>query len=239
MLNKKFLERKDLSIKAKGLLAYLLSKPDDWIVYQNELIKSSKSGRKLIESTIKELINKKYIKRISKKRIKGKFTGYVYDIYETPFNQSPKGTSVRNEDTDLNKTFQPMYPNRQRKTDNGKDTTTNNISTNKGLTNINSLLHKESTTCNMKLDSKGIIKFWCKQLRPEFCVKNKKVCLGWFNEVRVKTDIECVKKKIVKKEMLAKFRKGSMYIKILTNQIKLLVNDPDGITKKVNKFYEK
>jgi hypothetical protein len=111
-----------------------------------------------------------------------------------------------------------------------------NINSNKKI--INSLLRKESTTaCNMRLEGKGTLKFWCSSLRPEFCTKNKKVCLGWYNEVRAKTDMECVKKEIVTKERLAGFKKTGKYISILTNQIKLLVNDPDGITKKVNKFY--
>jgi hypothetical protein len=39
ILNKQFLHEPILTAKAKGILAYLLSLPDDWKIYESELIK--------------------------------------------------------------------------------------------------------------------------------------------------------------------------------------------------------
>ena len=48
MMDKTFLEDDRLSYKAKGLLAYLLSKPDDWKVIKgmNPVFKSTDIGMK-------------------------------------------------------------------------------------------------------------------------------------------------------------------------------------------------
>ena len=84
MLNKHFLHDDNLSWKAKGILAYLLSKPDDWQIYEAEIIKHSKDGRESVRSGIKELINNGYIKRTAIRGEKGRFCGYNYDVYEIP-----------------------------------------------------------------------------------------------------------------------------------------------------------
>lgn len=44
-----------LSWKAKGLLAYLLSKPADWQIVSEDLIKRSRDGRDAIQAAMKEL----------------------------------------------------------------------------------------------------------------------------------------------------------------------------------------
>lgn len=85
MINKGAIRDRQLSWKAKGLLAYLLSMPDDWQIYETELIKHTTDGRDATRSAIKELIAAGYIER-SKARIrdeKGLLKGYEYRIYET------------------------------------------------------------------------------------------------------------------------------------------------------------
>ena len=86
MINKGAIQDSGLSWKAKGLLAYLLSLPDDWQVYETELINHATDGRDATRSAIKELIAAGYIER-SSQRIrdeKGLLKGYEYRIYETP-----------------------------------------------------------------------------------------------------------------------------------------------------------
>ena len=73
----------NLSWKAKGLLVYLLHLPDDWQVYLEDLKNRSTDGRDSTISGIKELMKKGYIKR-TRKRDKGKFVGYDYEVYEIP-----------------------------------------------------------------------------------------------------------------------------------------------------------
>ena len=39
VINKRFIEDENLSLKAKGLMSYFLSKPDDWQFYTEEIKK--------------------------------------------------------------------------------------------------------------------------------------------------------------------------------------------------------
>ena len=73
-----------LSFKAKGILAYLLSRPPNWQVYEIEIIKHAKDGRDSVRSGIKELIDCGYIDRKESRNEKGQFKGYEYSVYETP-----------------------------------------------------------------------------------------------------------------------------------------------------------
>ena len=55
MIDKTFLEDDRLSFKAKGILAYLLSKPDNWKVIVGNLVKYSKDGKSAVYAGLKEL----------------------------------------------------------------------------------------------------------------------------------------------------------------------------------------
>ncbi|NLZ48882.1 MAG: DnaD domain protein [Clostridiales bacterium] len=80
-----FLEDRNLSLKAKGLLAYFLSKPDDWNFYLRDIIKHARDGKDSISTAIKELMEFGYIERIRNRDERGKFTGgYEYLVYEVP-----------------------------------------------------------------------------------------------------------------------------------------------------------
>jgi len=74
---------KTISLKAKGLMAYLLSLPSDWDLSINGIVSCSKEGRRAIGNIINELINAGYIERIQI-RDKGKFIGYDYFVFEQP-----------------------------------------------------------------------------------------------------------------------------------------------------------
>lgn len=75
------LRDKKLSFKAKGMLSYMLSLPDDWDYSLQGLSKASKDNITSIKSTIEELKTTQYLK-ITKERDKmGRFT-YIYNIYE-------------------------------------------------------------------------------------------------------------------------------------------------------------
>lgn len=84
MINKNVMQDERLSWKARGLMGYLLSLPDDWVIYLEELEKhSDKDGRESLASGIKELIELGYIVR-EQEREKGKFSSYVYTVFESP-----------------------------------------------------------------------------------------------------------------------------------------------------------
>jgi len=78
------INNENLSFKAKGILAYLLSKPDDWQVYEVDLQKHATDGKTSISNGIKELIEAGYIEREMKRNEKGQFKGYEYRVYEVP-----------------------------------------------------------------------------------------------------------------------------------------------------------
>jgi hypothetical protein len=84
VLDKGFLLNENLSAKAKGILAYLLSLPDDWKLSIVELTKHFKDGEKSIRSGIKELIDAGYITYENPRDESGRYTGGVYLVFETP-----------------------------------------------------------------------------------------------------------------------------------------------------------
>ena len=70
-----------LSWSAKGLLAYLLSLPEDWELHLRDLFTRSMSGRKNTEAAVKELINAGYV---IKKQGLNKRRSTSYTVYEKP-----------------------------------------------------------------------------------------------------------------------------------------------------------
>ena len=99
MLNKGFLNDERLSWKAKGILSYLLSLPDDWQIYEVEIQKHSADGITSLKSGIKELMENGYIKREQTRNDKGHFIGYKYQVYEvsTEMRKSDIGESNNRE----------------------------------------------------------------------------------------------------------------------------------------------
>lgn len=83
VMSNKFLREKEMSLKAKGLLALCLSLPDTWNYSLNGLCAICKENLTAIRSTLKELEKFGYLKRNKKKNEKGQFV-YEYIIYETP-----------------------------------------------------------------------------------------------------------------------------------------------------------
>ena len=79
-IDKKVVEDGRLSWKAKGILLYLLSKPNDWQVYKSKLVKHSKGGRDSLTSGIKERssdISKKKGVGLRRGFLRGGFIGYL------------------------------------------------------------------------------------------------------------------------------------------------------------------
>ncbi|QDH23494.1 DnaD domain protein [Saccharibacillus brassicae] len=64
VMDRRFLHNNKLSLKAKGLLAYVLTLPDDWKFHIEELAKHSTDGEKGLRSGWKELIENGYVNRV-------------------------------------------------------------------------------------------------------------------------------------------------------------------------------
>lgn len=82
-IDKNMLSDKNISWKAKGILSYLLSKPDGWITYLTDVEKQSTDGKDSVSSGVKELEKAGYIER-KRIREKGRFKGWEYNVYEYP-----------------------------------------------------------------------------------------------------------------------------------------------------------
>lgn len=125
-VHKDFIHDSNISWKAKGILLYLLSRPDDWQIYETELEQHSTDGLSGLKSGIKELEEIGYIQRNRKRDESGRLNGYEYLVYEQPHH-------IRF--SNVGKTVNGKTNNG--KTVNGKSHTTNNNSTNNDLTNNN------------------------------------------------------------------------------------------------------
>lgn len=83
VMNNKFLRNKDMSLKAKGLLALCLSLPEDWDYSMNGLVSICKENITAVRSGLKELEEHGHLKINKTKNKKGLFE-YEYVIYEHP-----------------------------------------------------------------------------------------------------------------------------------------------------------
>lgn len=129
-VHKEFITDDSLSWKAKGILLYLLSRPDDWQVYEIELQKHALDGRDSVRSGMKELQDAGYIHRQRIRDKKGQYKEYEYQVYEQP-------TYVGN--SHLGKAH---LGNSHL----GRPDTTNNNSTNNNLTNNDSNILSNNLT---------------------------------------------------------------------------------------------
>ena len=84
VMSNKFLREKEMSLKAKGLLALCLALPDDWNYSLNGLCAICKESQTSIRSALKELETFHYLKRNRQQNEKGHFI-YEYVIYELPY----------------------------------------------------------------------------------------------------------------------------------------------------------
>jgi hypothetical protein len=74
-----------LSFRARGLHAYLMSKPDSWEVNIRHLeAQSKRDGRHAIRATLQELEREGYIHRQRQRNEKGQLVGWVTVVYESP-----------------------------------------------------------------------------------------------------------------------------------------------------------
>jgi len=76
-----------LTWEARGVLAYLLSKPDDWQVMIKDL--QQNCGRDKARTILKELQDHKYLSVEQVHDAKGKFSRNQYRVFETPFTENP------------------------------------------------------------------------------------------------------------------------------------------------------
>lgn len=89
MISRKMLHDPNLSIKAKGVLCYLLSLPSNWEAQPRQLAKVLGVGKDSIYSTLQELISQGYASRTEQKNSEGQFSAVLYEFYEEPILTKP------------------------------------------------------------------------------------------------------------------------------------------------------
>ena len=126
-IHNEFLKRKDLSWKAKGIMTYLLSLPDDWIVNLDEIKRNSSDGESSFRSGWKELKDTGYV---SRQPIRDEVTKKILS-WETVIKELPnekKSHNVENHNVGNHKVG-------NHKVDNRELLSTKELSTNKQSTN--------------------------------------------------------------------------------------------------------
>ena len=84
-MDKTFLEDTRLSFKAKGILAYLLSKPDNWKVIVGNLVNYAADGKASVYAGLKELKECGYYQKVPVRDEKGRrIIRWESTIYENP-----------------------------------------------------------------------------------------------------------------------------------------------------------
>ena len=84
IINKTGLNDQRISFKAKGILAYLLSKPDNWYCNRKHLAKIGPDGITAVRSGLKELRKYGYLEKRPIRNQKGRIIEWESIIRETP-----------------------------------------------------------------------------------------------------------------------------------------------------------
>lgn len=89
MIDREFLENENLSWKAKGILAYLLSKPDNWKVIVKDIVNHSTDGKAAVYNGLNELKGCGYYEKKPIRDDRGTFVRWESTVYECP-TKSPE-----------------------------------------------------------------------------------------------------------------------------------------------------
>ena len=85
------LRNKDLSLKAKGLMSYMLSCSNGTVFSIRQLMEASKDGEVSVCTALNELKEHKYLKHYAQKDDKGGISEWKYDLYELPYDVEMNG----------------------------------------------------------------------------------------------------------------------------------------------------
>ena len=90
IISNEILRRKDLSLKAKGLMSLILSLPDSWDLTVNGLVAIVKESKNTVYSILKELNGFGYVERNRVTNLSGKVVKWELLVYEEPLTKKPQ-----------------------------------------------------------------------------------------------------------------------------------------------------
>jgi DnaD/phage-associated family protein len=102
MIDKRPLEKPYMSWKAKGMLSYLLSRPNDWTVRLGDLVKRSTDKLHATRQALRELILVGHVRQVEYRYKSGKYAGTVYEVHELPLYENPLAVFPKAEKRILN-----------------------------------------------------------------------------------------------------------------------------------------
>lgn len=147
-VHKNFIHDSNLTFKSKGILLYLLSRPDDWQIYESEILKHTNDGKDSLKSGIRELEDVGYVVRTRKRNDKGHLNGYEYLVYEHPIQNGNSYLGLSdNGKSNIGKTV------------NGESVPTNNKGTKNDLTNNNNTNNDNTLSGNPTIPYQEIIDY--------------------------------------------------------------------------------
>jgi hypothetical protein len=83
-IDRRPLDNDQLSFKAKGILTYLMSRPDGWEVSIADLVKRSADKETSVRSGIQELREAGHLRYVETRDDEGRFAGTLIEVYEVP-----------------------------------------------------------------------------------------------------------------------------------------------------------
>ncbi|WP_204189968.1 helix-turn-helix domain-containing protein [Staphylococcus sp. GDY8P79P] len=213
--SKYYVEDEKISWKAKGIMSYLFSKPDDWQIYQTQLEKVSIDGKASVRSTINELIDNGYMTRQSRRKSNGDFDGYDYTLHEYPTNDGVrKMEDAKMEDA---------------KMEIAKSDTTNNNSTNNDLTN------NDINTSATKVTQEQFEEWWNLYNKK----KDKKKANSLFKSTLKKYDYETIMKGTKEYLKTIKDKQYQKYPKTFLSQESFLNDYGDEVKTSEESYLDK
>ena len=119
-IDKRIYDDASLSWKAKGVLSYLLSKPDNWTIRVTDIIKKSTDGRDSVYSALRELRKAGYLLKAPIRDEKGKITEWIEELYEEPNQEAKEVFEKQQKSRKKSKEKNPLTENTEMELDTDK-----------------------------------------------------------------------------------------------------------------------
>lgn len=108
MIDRRPVDNKNLSFKAKGILTYCLSRPDGWEVNIQDLVNHSTDGAYAIRTGIKELREAHHIAYSQIRDENGHIAKWVLEVYEIPYDFPIDENLINEAEKSLDDDFQEV-----------------------------------------------------------------------------------------------------------------------------------
>lgn len=171
MIDNAFFEDTQLSWKSKGLMGYLLSRPDNWKINHKDLVNRAKDGKDSVTAALTELQNAGYIHYFQERGERGKFGKWIYEVYETPednphYSQAGQGILPHPENPLTVEKPYPVKPYPEKPYPENPDYNYNNLSNKDLNNNQKDKQEEEEERAGARIISSGLFEKRQEQMKP-------------------------------------------------------------------------